>query len=100
MAPPSYGTVSVNAGTAVSSLVHPTISVTLPGYGTGAPTPTPYASTIYTNTSSTVQTATRTGSEDGEVTTVPEANEAEYLTSVTIGGQKLQMNFDTGSADL
>ncbi|EME40971.1 hypothetical protein DOTSEDRAFT_37691 [Dothistroma septosporum NZE10] len=100
VAPTSYVTISVNAGHAASGAIHPTVTVTLPSSGIGASTPTAYGTPIYTNTSSTVQTATRTGSEDGEVTTVPEANEAEYLTSITIGGQKLQMNFDTGSADL
>ncbi|KAK4618557.1 Aspergillopepsin-1 [Fulvia fulva] len=93
----------VSAGTASSSAVYTTFTISLPttaSDGTGAPTPTPYGTPIYTNTTTVSQSATRTGSEDGEVTTVPEANEAEYLTEVTIGGQKLQMNFDTGSADL
>ena len=36
----------------------------------------------------------------GEVTASPEENESEYLSPVTIGGQKLNLNFDTGSADL
>jgi hypothetical protein len=36
----------------------------------------------------------------GEVTATPEENESEYLSPVTIGGQKLNLNFDTGSADL
>lgn len=43
------------------------------------------------------------GDEDdvtGEVEATPEENDSEYLAPVTIGGQKLNMNFDTGSADL
>jgi hypothetical protein len=41
-----------------------------------------------------------TGNEDGEVTATPEENESEYLSPVTVGGQELNLNFDTGSADL
>lgn len=37
---------------------------------------------------------------DGSVTATPEANDAEYLCPVTIGGQTLNLDFDTGSADL
>ena len=36
----------------------------------------------------------------GEVVATPADNGAEYLSPVTIGGQKLNLNFDTGSADL
>ena len=48
-------------------------------------------------------TTSATSTEDdgsGEVTATPEENESEYLSPVTIGGQKLNLNFDTGSADL
>ena len=37
---------------------------------------------------------------DGSVTTTPEPNDEEYLTPVSIGGQTLNLDFDTGSADL
>ncbi|KAM0717187.1 hypothetical protein Q7P37_007039 [Cladosporium fusiforme] len=37
---------------------------------------------------------------NGEVNAHPEENESEYLSPVSIGGQKLNLNFDTGSADL
>lgn len=51
-----------------------------------------------------VASATASASTDddgtGEVTATPEENESEYLSPVTIGGQKLNLNFDTGSADL
>ncbi|KAK3052044.1 hypothetical protein LTR09_006998 [Extremus antarcticus] len=40
------------------------------------------------------------GAVEGEVTATPEANEAAYYSSVDIGGQKLNLNFDTGSADM
>ena len=36
----------------------------------------------------------------GEVINEPEEHDIEYLSPVTIGGQKLVMNFDTGSSDL
>lgn len=36
----------------------------------------------------------------GEATTTPEANDSEYLTPATIGGQTLNLDFDTGSSDL
>ena len=47
-------------------------------------------------------TASASSGDDGsgEVTATPEENESEYLSPVTIGGQKLNLNFDTGSADL
>ncbi|KAI9844603.1 MAG: hypothetical protein M1837_005455 [Sclerophora amabilis] len=38
--------------------------------------------------------------ENGAVSASPEPNDAEYLSPVTIGGQELNLNFDTGSADL
>ncbi|KAI4164493.1 MAG: hypothetical protein LQ342_001806 [Letrouitia transgressa] len=37
---------------------------------------------------------------DGTVTTTPEQYDSEYLTPVTIGGQTLNLDFDTGSSDL
>lgn len=36
----------------------------------------------------------------GPVTTTPEQYDSEYLTPVTVGGQTLNLDFDTGSADL
>lgn len=36
----------------------------------------------------------------GTVTATPEQYDAEYLCPVTIGGQTLNLDFDTGSADL
>ncbi|KAI9750506.1 MAG: hypothetical protein M4579_006442 [Chaenotheca gracillima] len=42
---------------------------------------------------------TSTG-DNGDVAATPEENDAEYLAPVTIGGQKLNLDFDTGSSDL
>lgn len=44
--------------------------------------------------------ASQTGSDTSEVTASPESNDAEYLVPVSIGGQTLNLDFDTGSADL
>ena len=38
--------------------------------------------------------------DDGTVAATPEQYDAEYLSPVTIGGQTLNLDFDTGSADL
>jgi len=38
--------------------------------------------------------------QDGSVTATPAAQDVEYLCPVTIGGQTLNLDFDTGSADL
>jgi aspergillopepsin I len=38
--------------------------------------------------------------QDGSVTASPDPNDVEYLVSVSIGGQNLNLDFDTGSADL
>ncbi|EEH42022.1 endothiapepsin [Paracoccidioides lutzii Pb01] len=37
--------------------------------------------------------------ENGAVTNIPTQNDVQYLSPVTIGGQKFVMNFDTGSSD-
>jgi aspartyl protease len=41
-----------------------------------------------------------TGGQSGQVSAQPEQNDAEYLSPVKIGGQTLNMDFDTGSSDL
>jgi aspergillopepsin I len=38
--------------------------------------------------------------QDGSVTASPDPNNVEYLVPVTIGGEKLNLDFDSGSADL
>ena len=41
-----------------------------------------------------------TSSENGEVSATPSQNDAEFLSPVSIGGQTLVMDFDTGSSDM
>lgn len=38
--------------------------------------------------------------ETGQVVTNPTPGDTEFLTAVTVGGQKLTMDFDTGSSDM
>ena len=47
-----------------------------------------------------VQSAAAAAAADGSVTATPEQYDSEYLCPVTIGGQTLNLDFDTGSADL
>lgn len=47
-----------------------------------------------------VLSATGNESERSKVDATPEEGDAEFLSPITIGGQKLMMNFDTGSSDL
>jgi len=48
---------------------------------------------------SAVRSDAATG-ETGQVTAAPLENGAEYIEPITIGGQMLNMAFDTGSSDL
>lgn len=41
-----------------------------------------------------------TGNEDGKVTATPADNDVEYISPITIGGQTINVNFDSGSSDL
>ena len=47
-----------------------------------------------------VQAAVNVILADGTVTATPDGGDEEYLCPVTIGGQTLNLDFDTGSADL
>lgn len=38
--------------------------------------------------------------EEGEVSASPTQNDAEFLSPVSVGGQTLVMNFDSGSSDM
>lgn len=58
------------------------------------------ATAATTGHSSATTSVTAASGETGEVTATPEENDSEYLEPVTIGGQKLTLDFDTGSADL
>jgi hypothetical protein len=38
--------------------------------------------------------------QDGSAPAFPDSNGVEYLVTTTVGGQNLDLDFDTGSADL
>jgi hypothetical protein len=40
------------------------------------------------------------GADNGQVSATSSQNDAEFLSPVTVGGQTLVMNFDTGSSDM
>ena len=40
------------------------------------------------------------GGATGNVTNTPEDGDVEFLAPITVGGQKMVMDFDTGSSDL
>ncbi|KAJ5204359.1 uncharacterized protein N7498_005238 [Penicillium cinerascens] len=48
----------------------------------------------------TVPASVKAAAERGSATTYPQANDEDYLTPVTVGAGTLNLNFDTGSADL
>ncbi|MCJ1409291.1 S-glutathionyl-(chloro)hydroquinone reductase [Ptychographa xylographoides] len=54
---------------------------------------------VSTTTSDHAVSNAATG-ETGEVTNTPAENDAEYLAPISIGGQTIMMDFDTGSSDL
>lgn len=39
------------------------------------------------------------GNENGETSADPTTNDAQFLSPVTVGGQKIVVNFDSGSSD-
>jgi aspergillopepsin I len=47
-----------------------------------------------------VPASVKAAAESGSAVTTPENNDEEYLTPVNIGGTTLNLDFDTGSADL
>lgn len=59
---------------------------------------------LVTNTASTApaneKLATGGGSGSGEVTATPVNHDSEYICPITVGGQTLNVNIDTGSSDL
>jgi aspergillopepsin I len=67
-------------------------------------TATTYAPAASTASVAPPASSTASSSKDngdtGEVAADPEPNESEYLSPVSIGGQTLHLDFDTGSADL
>lgn len=38
--------------------------------------------------------------QDGSAPAIPDVNNVEYLVTTSVGGQSLDLDFDTGSADL
>lgn len=40
------------------------------------------------------------GTDNGQVSATSSQNDAEFLSPVTVGGQTLAMDFDTGSSDM
>ena len=40
------------------------------------------------------------GTQTGNVTNTPEDGDVEFLSPITVGGQEMVMDFDTGSSDL
>lgn len=71
-----------------------------PTYAPSSAVPYGYDNSTTTSGSASPTGSSAPGSEDGSVAANPEANEKEYLSPVTIGGQKFNLDFDTGSADL
>jgi aspergillopepsin I len=59
---------------------------------------------IYSNAlnkyGASVPTHVRDAAVHGSAVTTPEAEDLEYLTPVNVGGTVLNLDFDTGSADL
>ena len=54
--------------------------------------------TVPTNRS--LNTSTTAGKTSADVIAAPQEGDAEFVSPVTIGGQTVRMNFDTGSSDL
>lgn len=106
----SYGSSDGSIGTSPTDVPEPVQTFSTAFVTASAAAPDTYATESYaavvpTGTSAaTAPSSTASASSDddgsGEVTATPEENESEYLSPVTIGGQKLNLNFDTGSADL
>lgn len=61
--------------------------------------PAVYANAL-TKYGGTVPAAVHAAAVSGSAITTPQDNDVEYLTPVTIGGSTLNLDFDTGSADL
>lgn len=51
-------------------------------------------------TTRSINTSTTAGKTSADVTAAAQEGDAEFVSPVTIGGQTVRMNFDTGSSDL
>lgn len=74
-------------------------------YGLGASLPNiDFNALAFSNFHHTAKTNAANATDDpagtGEVATNPVPGNTEFLTAVTVGGQKLVMDFDTGSSDM
>ena len=69
----------------------------------GSASPTTGAGSLSGNGTAGVGAAASTGAagaQAGTVAATPEANDVEFLAPITVGGQTMNMDFDTGSSDL
>ena len=57
-------------------------------------------STSTTSSASGVSAASNSTDESGTVSATPESGDSEFLAPISIGGQSMNMDFDTGSSDL
>lgn len=69
-------------------------------YGWTMPTAPPGHEDFAANISDIYHTSREEKRQSGKVSATPEQYHAEYLCPVTIGGQTLSLDFDTGSSDL
>ncbi|KAK0944179.1 hypothetical protein LTR29_004311 [Friedmanniomyces endolithicus] len=87
--------------TTVTAIVSVTASSPSPATFTAPPASSATSASSVATSISAVQSATTSANgETAQVTASPEQNDSEYLSPVTIGGQALTLDFDTGSADL
>ncbi|WPH04396.1 Hypothetical protein R9X50_00728700 [Acrodontium crateriforme] len=95
-------TVASQASSAVATSITSAavVSQTAPSQPDDPPFSQANATSAVPTASSTTPATNASGGETAEVTASPEANDAEYLSPVSIGGQTLNLDFDTGSADL
>lgn len=61
--------------------------------------PAMYASAL-SKYGAAVPSSIKAAADSGSATTTPQNNDEEYLTPVNVGGTTLNLDFDTGSADL